>query len=696
MKNRRTLRISLFWGYLSFYALIAILAMLLLGALLNGIYLRNINKNLLDNTQRRVEHVCDDLDAQMEGMSTLSLKLRVQRMYQKDYFTQNKYREIELLESLSQYSSYSGLSSEFVLVYPNKNSAPDVFSSFGSKTDYSVFLRRHELQESSVSDLIFSETSGKPRYLTCNDSLLVAFDITAGVSHEKQSNGILLFVIPTSAIAERVRLVGDLLPDTYDLYLDGIPVISGSVSPEVILTSKEGFRIETAIARQGISDILIRPSDYRLFGLAIIALIILTLVFAYFCYKPIRALVLRYSSEHGKRKNEIAVLDLTLEQFQNKTHTLSSQTATRTSLLRNYMLLMLLNNYKSASFTQDLEKAGISLEGPFFFVITITPCQGQTVSSENIQTMASSLGDIGEDIGEMYAVECDHHNHMLAVLCQVGNEADRGILLSRIQSYLNAQTLRFLIGEGPTVSSVSSIPTSYLSAASQLDSIEGAVVSASGASTGTAEISSISRMIDCIESGSCEEALILLDECMDGIDSENASEVAKRTALFGVNSAIYQTVGKFGFNLTESQLASLMSVNDVRSTHFILMKMIPLLCAHINAQKRKNVVPTYQLVLDYLDAHYADWDISAKQVSEAVGIGINRVNSIVREKTGSNCKSYITKLRLKKACQLLADTDKPVFEIAEQVGYSSASYFIRVFKESLGETPESYRKTTQS
>ena len=38
----------------------------------------------------------------------------------------------------------------------------------------------------------------------------------------------------------------------------------------------------------------------------------------------------------------------------------------------------------------------------------------------------------------------------------------------------------------------------------------------------------------------------------------------------------------------------------------------------------------------------------------------------------------------------------PTLEIAEQVGYSSASYFIRVFKESLGETPESYRKTTQS
>ena len=579
---------------------------------------------------------------------------------------------------------------------PHKNTAPDVFSSLGGKTDYTVFLRRQGLQESSVSEMILSETSWKTRYLVCNDSLLVAFDISAGASHEQQNEGILLFVIPTSAIAERVRLIGDLLPGTYNLYLDGISVLSGSDSPEVSLDSREGFRVETAIVRQGINDILLRPSDYRLFGLAIIALMIITLVFAYYCYKPIRALVLRYSSEHGKRKSEIAVLDLTLEQFQSKTHTLSSQTATRTSLLRNYMLLMLLNSYKSASFTQDLENAGISLEGPFFFVITITPCQGQIVSSENIQTMASSLGDIGEDIGELYAVECDHHNHMLAVLCQVGNEADRGILLSRIQSYLNAQTLRFLIGEGPTVSSVSAISTSYLSAASQLDSIEGAVASTSGANPGTAEISSLSRMIDCIESGSCDEALILLDECMDDIDSENTSDVAKRTALFGVNSAIYQTVGKFNFNLTESQLASLMSVNDVRSTHFILMKMIPLLCAHINAQKRKNVVPAYQLVLDYLDAHFADWDISAKQVSEAVGIGINRVNSIVREKTGINCKSYITKLRLKKACQLLADTDKPVFEIAEQVGYNSASYFIRVFKESVGETPESYRKTAQS
>ena len=49
-------------------------------------------------------------------------------------------------------------------------------------------------------------------------------------------------------------------------------------------------------------------------------------------------------------------------------------------------------------------------------------------------------------------------------------------------------------------------------------------------------------------------------------------------------------------------------------------------------------------------------------------------------------------LRVKAAEELLIVSDKPVSEIAADVGYSDYNYFIKVFKKATGVTPLKYRK----
>jgi len=46
---------------------------------------------------------------------------------------------------------------------------------------------------------------------------------------------------------------------------------------------------------------------------------------------------------------------------------------------------------------------------------------------------------------------------------------------------------------------------------------------------------------------------------------------------------------------------------------------------------------------------------------------------------------------MKHAKMLLSATDKPIYEIAEQLGFDEAKYFITVFHQHTGKTPMKYR-----
>jgi len=58
--------------------------------------------------------------------------------------------------------------------------------------------------------------------------------------------------------------------------------------------------------------------------------------------------------------------------------------------------------------------------------------------------------------------------------------------------------------------------------------------------------------------------------------------------------------------------------------------------------------------------------------------------------TGKTYKDYVVGLRMEYAKQLLQSGDLSVAEISMMVGYSSVSYFIRIFKEETGVTPAKY------
>ena len=95
-------------------------------------------------------------------------------------------------------------------------------------------------------------------------------------------------------------------------------------------------------------------------------------------------------------------------------------------------------------------------------------------------------------------------------------------------------------------------------------------------------------------------------------------------------------------------------------------------------------------VQSYLESHLAE-DLSLDAVSARFFVDKYHLSHQFTRFTGYSFKQFITSARLSKAKDLLLHTDAEIRQIAEQVGYHSATHFIRVFKEAEGLSPLQYR-----
>lgn len=97
-------------------------------------------------------------------------------------------------------------------------------------------------------------------------------------------------------------------------------------------------------------------------------------------------------------------------------------------------------------------------------------------------------------------------------------------------------------------------------------------------------------------------------------------------------------------------------------------------------------------VIEYIDRHYNDTNMSVDTIAETVQLSPNYLRMIYSENTGKSLSSYINEYRIGKFKELLITTDYPVSRIAEMLGMTGGNYFYTAFKKAVGKSPDEYRR----
>lgn len=96
-------------------------------------------------------------------------------------------------------------------------------------------------------------------------------------------------------------------------------------------------------------------------------------------------------------------------------------------------------------------------------------------------------------------------------------------------------------------------------------------------------------------------------------------------------------------------------------------------------------------LLRFLDNNYTRV-ISLGEAADFCGYSTSYFMKFFKAFTGTTFVEYLNHCRLKKAAELLTETDETVLAISEATGFENHSYFIRLFKRYYGTTPYQYRK----
>lgn len=98
--------------------------------------------------------------------------------------------------------------------------------------------------------------------------------------------------------------------------------------------------------------------------------------------------------------------------------------------------------------------------------------------------------------------------------------------------------------------------------------------------------------------------------------------------------------------------------------------------------------------LELLRARLSE-DISLDELAAEARLSPFHFARMFKQSVGVPPRVYLTRLRMERACELLALTDLPVTEIAQEVGYSSNQVLARVFTKHHRMSPTEYRRAAR-
>jgi AraC-like DNA-binding protein len=97
-----------------------------------------------------------------------------------------------------------------------------------------------------------------------------------------------------------------------------------------------------------------------------------------------------------------------------------------------------------------------------------------------------------------------------------------------------------------------------------------------------------------------------------------------------------------------------------------------------------------QKAVGIMETRYHE-DLSVETLSREVGLERSYFTTVFKERTGLPPHRYLTRLRVQKACALMALQDLSVADAAESVGLDPQN-FSRLFKKEMGQTPLQFKQ----
>ncbi len=130
---------------------------------------------------------------------------------------------------------------------------------------------------------------------------------------------------------------------------------------------------------------------------------------------------------------------------------------------------------------------------------------------------------------------------------------------------------------------------------------------------------------------------------------------------------------------------------DMREQKLFLLKLFEEVAQIINSRSEAHSHHIVEKVQDTIQGRYME-QISITSLAEEVYLTPTYLCVLFKQATGQTINEFITRVRIQRAKELLANPNIKLYDVCYQVGYLSPSYFSKLFKKVTMFTPSEYRE----
>jgi two-component system response regulator YesN len=207
------------------------------------------------------------------------------------------------------------------------------------------------------------------------------------------------------------------------------------------------------------------------------------------------------------------------------------------------------------------------------------------------------------------------------------------------------------------------------------------------------------KMMGFLKSGDESCAIDELELYFQTIDLKDANALKYiRATAMDVISVCLSILVDLGIDTNHIYQSEIQSYNEV-----FMLDTLPDIKHHlsgivsktVHAVSHQKLSKTNNLVLEikhYLDAYLSDSSLSLTTVAKKYYMNPSYLSRMFKKEVGVNFVVYLTKIRMKKALDLIRVMDLKAFEIADLVGITDSNYFCTCFKKYTSLSVSDYKK----
>jgi two-component system response regulator YesN len=395
--------------------------------------------------------------------------------------------------------------------------------------------------------------------------------------------------------------------------------------------------------------------------------------------------------------------------------------------LRSYILNEVITGYleNSDDYLFIFEQIGLKLEGPYYLLLVIelfwerTGAEGGAIHSLRDRNLLkyATVNIIEETLADWNAVAFYGQGNQIVTILQF-NEFDNAqrraenisklnmigkTIVTNIQGYLHIEAV---VGISPIRLGLPALPESYREAAKAVKwhalyedhnvfytedfSLKEASVQVNWQEKTELFVESIKtgKKLEDIQ-GTIHRFISDISLIFESDDSTAGIPLSIAYRIYATLLEMKETVGDqykvldpilfFQFPLTGIEIKK-------RLTDFLTEA-----AGLIHASMTDHDQAIIQQSIAYIRQNYRKKGLKIQDIAGHVHLSPNYLSYLFKQIIAETVWEYVTRLRMEESRQLLMNTHKKRYEIADEVGYESPEHFSRVFKRYYGESPNAVR-----